>query len=145
MTEPDTTPGNSSMTLEIGYHVMSTDTAADYGTYAEELSVVEFLRRVDQRKEIPLDITVTGLDRLLAAGDPEETAEYVHTVLRDRVNFVLNRSPVVQFVVDDVEYWDGPGPVIPVNGSNVRLVTIFGGSFEQEGPGWYSGEFNVQS
>lgn len=134
------------MTLEIGYHVMSMDAAANHGTYDDELSVVEFLRRVDQRKEIPLDVTVTGLDHYLAAADnPEDAAEYVHTVLRDRVNYVLNQSPVVQFVVDDVEYWEGPGAVIPVDGTNVRLVTIFGGSFGQEGPGWYAGEFNVQS
>lgn len=34
------------MTLEIGYHVMSKDTADTHGTY-DELSIVEFLRRVE--------------------------------------------------------------------------------------------------
>lgn len=132
------------MTLEIGYHVMTTDAADDLGTYDDELSIVEFLRRVDQREELPLDVTVTGLDHYLAAADdPGDTAEYVHTMLRDRVNFILNQSPVVQFVVDDVEHWDGG--VLPVDGTDVRLVTIFGGSLDQEGPGWYAGEFNVQS
>jgi hypothetical protein len=134
------------MTLEIGYHVMSTDAAATHGTYDDKLSVVEFLRRIDQGREIPLDVIVTGLDHFLAAADdPPEAAEYVHTVLRDRVNYVLNQSPVVQFVVDDIEFWDGPGPIIPIDNTNVRLVTIFGGSFDQEATGWYAGEFNVQS
>ena len=133
------------MTLEIGYHVMSSDAVERHGTF-EEMSIVEFLRRVDNHEELPLDITATGFDTYLTASeDPESAAKYVHTVLRDRVNFVLNQSPVVQFVVDDVEHWDGTGPVIPVGETHVRLVDIFGGSFEQEGPGWWSGEFNVQS
>lgn len=132
------------MTLEIGYHVMTTEAADDLGTYDDELSIVEFLRRVDQREELPLDVTVTGLDHYLAAADdPGDTAEYVHTMLRDRVNFILNQSPVVQFVVNDVEHWDGG--VVPVGDTDIRLVTIFGGSLDQEGPGWYAGEFNVQS
>lgn len=134
------------MTLELGYHIMSTDAVEEHNheTY-EELSVVEFLRRVERREELPYDMTVTGLDDYLAASDdPEETAEYVHRVLRDRVNFVLTRNPVVQFVVVDVEHWKGGG-VIPAGETKVRLVTIFGGSVKQEGVGWYSSEFNVQS
>jgi hypothetical protein len=132
------------MTLEIGYHVMTTDAAEDHGTYDDELSIVEFLRRIHQREELPLDVTVIGFDHYLnAADDPGESAEYVHTMLRDRVNFILNQSPVVQFVVNDIEHWDGG--VLPVSGTDVQLVTIFGGSLDQEGPGWYAGEFNVQS
>jgi len=132
------------MTLEIGYHVMTTDAAEDHGTYNDELSIVEFLRRVDRREELPLDVTVTGLDHYLAAADDTgNAAEYVHTMLRDRVNFILNQNPVVQFVVNDVEHWDEG--VLPIDGTDVRLVTIFGGSLDQEGPGWYAGEFNVQS
>jgi len=132
------------MTLEIGYHVMTMDAAEDHGTYEDELSIVEFLRRIRRREELPLDVTVTGLDHYLAAADGHrDAAEYVHTILRDRVNFILNQSPVVQFVVDDVEHWNGG--VLPVDGTDIRLVTIFGGSLDQEGPGWYAGEFNVQS
>ena len=132
------------MTLEIGYHVMSTEAAEEHGTFDNELSIVEFLRRIDQREELPLDVTVTGLDHYLAAADdPEGAGDYLHTLLRDRVNFILNQSPVVQFVVDDVEHWDGG--VLPIQDTDIRLFTIFGGSLDQEGPGWYAGEFNVQS
>lgn len=132
------------MTLEIGYHVMSAETAENHGTFDDELSIVEFLRLVEQREELPLDVTVLGLDDYLsAADDPEEAAHFIHTVVRDRVNFILNQSPVVQFVVDNVEHWDGG--VLPIRDTEMRLVTIFGGSLDQEGPGWYAGEFNVQS
>jgi hypothetical protein len=124
---------------------MSSDALDRHDTYAD-MSVVEFLRRIENNDELPLDVTVTGLDAYLEATDnPESAAEYVHTVLRDRVNFILNQNPVVQFVVGDIEHWDGPGPVIPVGDTHVRLVEIFGGSFDQEGPGWWGGEFNVQS
>ena len=132
------------MTLEIGYHVMSADAAEEHGTYDDELSIVEFLRRIHRREDLPLDVTVYGLDCYLeASNDPEAMAEHVHTLLRDRVNFILNQSPVVQFVVDDVEHWDGGE--LPIGDTDIRLVRIFGGSLEPEGPGWYAGEFNVQS
>ena len=132
------------MTLEIGYHVMSKDAADSHGTYDDELSIVEFLRRVKRREELPLDLTVVGLDEYIkTADDAAEAVEYVHTILRDRVNFILNRNPVVQFVVHDVEHWKGG--VIPVGETDVRLHAIFGGSLDQEGPGHYAGEFNVQS
>jgi hypothetical protein len=133
------------MTLEIGYHMMSSDAVASHDTF-EKMSIIEFLRRIKRHKELPLDVTTTGFDTYLEVSrDPTSAAEYVHTVLRDRVNFVFNQSPVVQFVVDEIEHWDGTGPVIPVGEDHVRLVDIFGGSFAQEGPGWWAGEFNVQS
>jgi hypothetical protein len=132
------------MTLEIGYHVMSQEAAAKHGVYDDELSIVEFLRHVDQQEELPLDVTVTGLDDYLAAADdPEDAAEHVHELLRDRVNFIMNQSPVIQFVVDDVETWNGG--VLSAEGTDIRLITIFGGSIDQEGAGWYAGEFNVQT
>lgn len=135
------------MTLDLKYHIMAADAVAKHsdGTYQDELSIVEFLRRLERREDLPYDVTVTGLDDYLAASDnPRESAEYVHKVLRDRVNFVLTRNPVVQFVVEDVEHWKGTG-VIQLGEDSIRLVTIFGGSVTQEGAGWYSSEFNVQS
>lgn len=134
------------MTLELKYHIMSVDAIEqhEHNTY-EELSIVEFLRRVERREKLPYDVTVTGLDDYLAASeDPRETAKYVHRILRDRVNFVMTRNPVVQFVVDEIEHWKAGG-VVSVDETEVRLVTIFGGSVNHEGAGWYSSEFNVQS
>lgn len=132
------------MTLEIRYHIMSQEAAAKHGVYDDELSIVEFLRRVDQRKELPLDVTVTGLDDYLsAADDPENAAEGVHDMLLNRVNFILNQGSVIQFVVDDVESWKGG--VLPIDDTDIRLMTIFGGSIGQEGAGWFAGEFNVQT
>lgn len=132
------------MTLDIGYHVMSEQAVKEHGRYDDELSIVEFLRRVYRKEEIPLDVTVTGLHEYLAAADdPRGAAEFIHQILRDRVNFILNQSPVIQFIVDDIEHWDGGQ--LPISDENVRLVTIFGGSLDQEASGWYAGEFNVQS
>ncbi|MFC7215122.1 hypothetical protein ACFQO4_13675 [Saliphagus sp. GCM10025334] len=117
---------------------------AERGVFEDELSIVEFLRRVQRREEIPLDVTVYGLDQYFdVCDDPEAAAEYVHTILRDRVNYILNQSPVIQFVVENVEHWEGA--VLPLDDTDIRLRRIFSGSFQQEAPGWYAGEFNVQS
>lgn len=132
------------MTLDIGYHVMSKDAADTHGTYNDELSIVAFLRRIEREEKLPMDITVTGLDEFIrAADDPDDAVEYIHTILRDQVNFILKQDPIVQFIVHDVEHWKGG--VLPVDGTNVRLHSIFGGSLDQEGPGHYFGKLNVQS
>jgi hypothetical protein len=59
------------------------------------------------------------------------------------VNFLLANNPRVQFVVDNVEYWDEP--VLPDGDERIELNTIFRGSLEQVGPGWYSSNLNVTS
>lgn len=130
--------------LDIGYHVIDEDALDDYGVFDEEMSIVEFLRRLKRREEIPHDMTVRGLDDyLLGVDDAEEACDYIHRLLRDRVNYLNLRNPRVQFVVDDVENWSGP--VIPTGNKPIKLNRIFHGSMEQSGPGWYSSNLNVQS
>jgi hypothetical protein len=131
--------------LDIGYHVIEEDAIDDHGgVFDEQMSIVEFLRRVDRMNEIPMDVTVYGLDAYLrGAHDSERVAEYIHSLLRDRVNFLLNQQPVVQFVVDEVQTWDGP--VIPDDDERIELNPIFHGSLSQQGVGWYSSNLNVQS
>jgi len=131
------------MSLDIGFHVHSEDAVERHGRFDDEMSVVEFLRRVKRMESLPYDITVNGLDDFLrGADDPLEACEYVHDILRDHVNFLLTENPRVQFVVEDLEYWDEP--VLRDNGTEIPLNRIFHG-IEQEGSGWYYSNINVQS
>jgi hypothetical protein len=132
------------MNFDIGYHVVGEEALDDGDEFDEEMSVVEFLRRVDDMGDLPYDIAVFGLDSYLrGAEDPEEISEFIHDILSERVNFLLANNPRVQFVVDNVEYWDEP--VLPDGDERIGLNTIFRGSLEQVGPGWYSSNLNVTS
>lgn len=131
------------MNLDLGFHVHSEETVERHGTFDEEMSIVEFLRRVKRTQSLPYDVTVYGLDDLLrGASDPLVACEYVHDVLRDRANFLMTENPRVQFVVSDVEYWDEP--VLRNEDEEIPLNEIFHG-IEQEGSGWYYSNINVQS
>ena len=132
------------MNFDIGYHVVGEEALDDGDEFDEEMSVVEFLRRVDDMGDLPYDIAVFGLDSYLrGAEDPEEISEFIHDILSERVNFLLANNPRVQFVVDNVEYWDEP--VLPDDDERIGLNTIFRGSLKQVGPGWYSSNLNVTS
>jgi len=131
------------MSLEIGFHVHSEDAAERHGTFDEEMSAVEFLRRVKRMESLPYDVTVRGFDDFLRGADePLEACDYVHGILRDHVNFLLTENPRVQFVVEDLEYWDEP--VLRDGDDEIPLKRIFHG-IEPEGSGHYYSNINVQS
>ena len=131
------------MSLDIGFHVHSEDAVERHGTFDDEMSAVEFLRRVKRMESLPYDITVRGLDDFLRGADESlEACDYVHGILRDHVNFLLTENPRVQFVVENVEYWDEP--VLRDGDEEIPLKRIFHG-IEQEGSGHYFSNINVQS
>jgi len=131
------------MSLDIGFHLHSEDAVERHGTFDEEMSAVEFLRRVKRMESLPYDITVHGFDDFLrGADDPLEACDYVHGILRDHANFLLTENPRVQFVVEDLEYWDEP--VLQYGDDEIPLKRVFHG-IEQEGSGWYYSNINVQS
>lgn len=96
------------MPLDVGYHVVEGDAADGSDTFVE-MSIVEFPEQIDRMNGIPIGMTVYGLDdRLRGADDSESISAYIRDVLLERVNFIVNKQPVVQFVVDEIEYWDAP-------------------------------------
>lgn len=131
------------MPLDIGYHVVEGDAAEDGDTFVE-MSIVEFLRQIDRMNEIPIDMTVYGLDDLLrGADDPESISAYFRDILLERVNFIVNKQPVVQFVVDEIEYWDAPS--IPGDDEPIELDHIFYGLEPGENHNVFSSNLNIQS
>ena len=131
------------MSMDLGFHVHSEEAVQRHGTFDDEMSVIEFLRRVTRMNSLPYDVTVYGLeDFICGANSPRDACEYIHNVLRDHANFLLTENPRVQFVVDDLEYWDEP--VFRDGNDEIPLRDIFHG-IEQEGSGWYYSNINVQS
>lgn len=132
------------MNFDIGYHVVSTDALDNIEEFNEQMSIVEFLRKVERQEELPDDIAVHGLDDLLhGAADPDSVGEYIHSILRNNVSFLSRNYYRVQFIVDDVEYWDEP--VLTASDGRISLDSIFRGRLTQEGPGIFSSNLNLQS
>jgi hypothetical protein len=129
---------------DIGYQIVSDEVVDEHGTLDDQCSIVEFLRLVRGSERIPLNVTVWGLDDLLmTADDSESVSDLLHEVLADGVNHLHREQPVVQFVVEDLEYWDEP---VVVNGDKrYKLGEIFTGGLVQEGADWYSCPLNVTS
>lgn len=131
------------MNYEIGYHVVSREVARDHDGF-DEMSVVEFLRRVRASERLPLDVSVVGLDQLLYTADETSAAcDYIHRILVDGVNHLTREQPVVRFVVEDIEFWDEP--VIAGRGEDIPLGEIFYGEMTQQGADWYHTQLNVSS
>lgn len=129
---------------DIGYHLLSAKAADERGRFEEQMSIVEFLRKVKRMEELPHDLSVTGLDDyLLGSEDSEQACQYIHNLLRDRVNYLMMRNPRIIFIVEELELWESA--VLPSDDGDVRLNQIFHGSLEQEGAGWFSSQLNVTS
>lgn len=132
------------MELNIGYHVVSTGALDDIEEFDEGMSIVEFLRKVEREEKLPYDVAVHGFDDLLhGAADADAVGEYIHTILRDNVNFLSRYGYRVQFIVDDVEYWDEP--VLTNGDERISLNSIFQGKLTQEAPRIFSSNLNLQS
>jgi hypothetical protein len=123
---------------------MTEEAVEEQGQFDSQMSVVEFLRHVERREDLPYDVTVHGLDDLLlTANNPDEMCEYVHSILRDRASFISTQNPCVQFVVDEIEYWRDEA-ILPAGDDEIELRNIFRG-VEKSGAGWYESNLNVIS
>jgi hypothetical protein len=114
--------------------------SAAYPPYPATLSIVEFLRLAWREEPPPArEITVTGLDTLLASVPQDEQAHmarFARETLQDIANQLANRRQTVQFVVrgkiDRGQYFE----VRQTSGEYVNLSSIFGNRLRQEANDW---------
>jgi len=114
--------------------------SAAYPPYPTTLSIVEFLRLAWREEPPPAqDVTVTGLDTLLASLPPDEQAQvsrFIRITLQDVTNLMTNRRQTVQFVVqgkiDRGQFFEVRQP----SGQYVNLSAIFGTRLWQKANDW---------
>lgn len=130
--------------FDIGFHVLADERAQDLGRFDDEMSLVTFFRALRAREQLPMDVTVTGLgDYLTAVDDPQAALSFLNGQLADAAMHLDRQRLVVQFVVPEIEHWNG-NPTLDNDGERVRLDLIFGG-LDQEGAEWYYSKPNVTS
>jgi len=125
--------------MEAGaYNIVEKTTA--YPPYPTRLSIIEFLRLAWREKPPPArEITVTGLDTLLASISHDEQAQvarFIRDTLQDVANLMANRRQTVQFVlrgrIDHGQFFEVRQP----DGQYVSLSAIFGARLRQEANDW---------
>jgi len=116
--------------------------SAAYPPYPTTLSIVEFLRLAWREEPPPArEITVTGLDTLLASVSSDEQAQvnqFIRISLQNVTNLMTNRRQTVQFVVKG-KIEQGKQKVFEVrqtSGDFVNLSAIFGGRLYQKANDW---------
>ena len=116
--------------------------SAAYPPYPTTLSIVEFLRLAWREEPPPArEITVTGLDTLLASVSSDEQAQvnrFIRNTLQDVTNLMTNRRQTVQFVVRG-RIEQGEQKIFEVrqpSGAFISLSAIFGGRLYQKANDW---------
>ena len=116
--------------------------SAAYPPYPTTLSIVEFLRLAWREEPPPArEITVTGLDTLLASVSSDEQAQvnrFIRNTLQDVTNLMTNRRQTVQFVVRG-RIEQGEQKIFEVrqpSGDFISLSAIFGGRLYQKANDW---------
>lgn len=125
--------------LNAGYNISERESIEE-GKYErfEEMSVLQFLRKVKRRESIPSKITILGLDLLLLE---EGMDRYVRKVLSNASDHFFRRNPVIQFIVEELVM--NLEPKVRVDNKEVRLTPIFGNRLTQEDVDWYYSPFNI--
>jgi len=116
--------------------------SAAYPPYPTTLSIIEFLRLAWREEPPPArEITVTGLDTLLASVPPDEQVQgawFIRNTLQDVANLMANRRQTVQFVVRG-KIEQGEQKIFEVRqpgGDFISLSAIFGGRLYQKANDW---------
>jgi hypothetical protein len=119
--------------------------SARYDAYPTTISIVEFLRRAWREEALPArEVTVTGLDTLLASVPEEERMQatgFIRETLQDAAQLMTQRRQTVQFVlrgqIDKGEFFEVRQP----DGQYVNLSAIFGGRLRQQANDWLVAAF----
>ena len=116
--------------------------SAAYPPYPTTMSIVEFLRLAWREEPPPArEITVTGLDTLLASVSSDEQDQvnrFIRNTLQDVTNLMTNRRQTVQFVVRG-RIEQGEQKIFEVrqpSGAFISLSAIFGGRLYQKANDW---------
>jgi hypothetical protein len=120
------------MELKPGFNIV-TEKIESY----EEMTILEFFRRICERKEIPRRITVTGLDTLLINScGATEMVKFIFSLLKEGQNSKIVRpSTVVQFIVNGNLVKDTRISLKTKDG-NIPLEGLFYGELTRQTPEW---------
>jgi hypothetical protein len=117
--------------MDIGFNIIH---RSNPDIFKEKISIIQFLKDLNEGRKFPSDFAVYGLDSLLYyAEDREKIAKYIRNVLQDNANHLAIGNYIIQIVIEGdikivesderprVVYKNEEFPLYPVIGRVRRL------------------------
>jgi len=128
--------------LRVGYNLIEIDKIGNkYEDIDETISIINFLRLLNQNATIPKKIKVLGLERFLSIGD-RELSKFVRNLLSQNASRLIQKNHIVLFPVSHISL-DTEPRLGRVEEKPIRLVPIFGNRLEQIDIGYFYAPFNI--
>jgi len=119
--------------MDIGYNLIEEKLIGkEYEEVKERISIIEFLRRLKNKKSINKIIAIIGLEEILLKG--EEVTIYIRKILSTSASMLRNH--IIQFPIKG-ELILNRELKIRVRGREVRLTPIFGIKLKVKAPGYF--------
>lgn len=84
--------------MDIGFNIIE---RSNPNIFRERISIIQFLKDLDNGKKFPRDFAVYGLDSLLYyAEDRDEIAKYIRNILQDKANQLVAGNYIIQIVIE---------------------------------------------
>ena len=127
--------------MDVGYNLVETTQAGKkYEIFDGRMSIVELLRRIRKKKQIPNKVTVTVFDLFLVQN--EEIWKYTRRIFTEGAEFCMRRNATIQILIEGTLVRNME-PNIRFMDKKIRLNPIFGNRLTQKEVDWYHAPFNI--
>lgn len=84
--------------MDIGFNIIH---KSNPDIFKEKISIIQFLKDLNEGRRFPPDFAVLGLDTLLYyAEDKERIAKYIRNILQDNANHLVAGNYIIQIVIE---------------------------------------------
>ena len=127
--------------LSVGYNLVERKSIGEkYEEFEERMSIINFLRRIKRKEEIPKKVAVIGFDALLLQDD--KMSRHIRRILSDSTSYFFKRNPIIVFIIGERLVIDRE-PKIRFRGKEMNLYPIFGNRLTQKDVDWFHSPFNI--
>jgi len=84
--------------MDIGFNIIH---RSNPDIFKEKISIIQFLKDLNEGKRFPPDFSVYGLDALLYyAEDREGITKYMRNILQDNANHLVSGNYIIQIIIE---------------------------------------------
>lgn len=128
--------------MKVGYNIITQNDLVEgrFVPLLNKLSIIEFFKNI-QKKDLPDDIQIIGLDQLLYFSENyEDLSHNLREILIDNIEFLGKNYIAIQIICENLERWDRVR--VKIKGKEIYLDVLFGPLKEKENDYFYK-YFNI--